>query len=271
MTPVGAAVIPASGQTWPQAIAAFETATARPMPVRRCYDGAPPTSVAGGQLKYDLGVRKSVYSIKPTMSTPIATLDALAADIVATGHDCDVIIYHEPVDNMTGPDFIALYQRCAPSFRAAGVPVGVCYTNWSCNLAYSDPTSALAHYWPGDGLVDFIAIDEYPIGEIPAAGSTSTKDATPMDARTRRVCQFADARGIPLGLAEYGVDTTWDVKKSDAWLRSVSDWAQARADAGRPLRWMTYFSCMASPYDWRITNRPEFADAYADSCHILQA
>jgi hypothetical protein len=68
----------------------------------------------------------------------------------------------------------------------------VCFTNWSCNLAYSDSQSALAHYWPGDGLVDFIAIDEYPIGEI-----TSTKDATPMEQRARRVAQFADARGIP--------------------------------------------------------------------------
>lgn len=269
MTLVGAAVTPASGQTWPQAIASFEAATGRPMPVRRCYDSTPPTSVAGGQLKYDVGQRASVYSIKPTMSTPIATLDALAADIVATGHACDVIIYHEPVDNMTGQAFIDLYQRSAPSFRAAGVPVGVCYTNWSCNLPYSDSQSALAHYWPGDGLVDFIAIDEYPIGEIPAAGSTSTKDATPMDARTRRVCQFADARGIPLGLAEYGVDTTWDVKKSDAWLRSVGDWAQARNAAGKPLRFMTYFSCVASPYNWVITNHLEQVDAYTDSYRIL--
>jgi hypothetical protein len=265
MTLIGAAVTPTTGQTWAQAITAFETATGRPMPVRRCYDGAPPTSVAGGQLAKDLGQRASVYSIKPTMTTPIATLEALAADIVATGHPCDVIIYHEPVDNFSNAaDFIALYQRSAAPFRSAGVPVGVCFTNWSCNLPYSDPQSALAHYWPGDSQVDFLAIDEYPIGEI-----TSTKDATPMDARTRRVCQFADARGIPLGLAEYGVDTAWDVKKSDTWLRSVTTWAQARETAGTPLRFMTYFSCISSPYNWTITNKAEYVDAYTDSYRIL--
>ena len=264
MTLIGAAVIPATGQSWAEAIAEFEAATGRPMPVRRCYDSTPPASIAGGQLKNDVGLRASVYSIKPTMSTPISTLDALAADIAASGHSVDVILHHEPVDDMSGPDFIALYQRCAPSFREAGIPVGVCFTNWSCNLPYSDPQSALAHYWPGDDLVDFLAIDEYPIGEI-----TSTKDATPMEQRTRRVCQFAAARGIPLGLAEYGVDASWDAKKADNWLRSVTDWAQARAVAGTPLRFMTYFSCVSSPYDWRLTNRPEYVDSYVDSYTIL--
>jgi hypothetical protein len=264
MTLIGAAVLPAAGQTWAQAITAFETATGRPMPARRCYDGAPPSSIAGGQLSKDLGLRASIYTIKPTMSTPLSTLEALAADIVANEHPCDVDIYHEPVDNMSGPDYIALYQRSCAPFRDAGIPVGVCYTNWSCNLPYSDTQSALAHYWPGDGLVDFIAIDEYPYNEI-----TSTKDATPMEQRARRVAQFADARGIPLGLAEYGVDVAWDVKKSDNWLRSVTTWAQMREAAGTPLRFMTYFSCVASPYNWTITNKQEYVDSYIDSYRIL--
>jgi hypothetical protein len=264
LTLVGAAVLPTGSQTWPQAITAFESATGRAMPIRRCYDGAAPTSVAGGQLSKDVGLRASLYSIKPTISTPLSTLQSLAADIVATSHPCYVIIYHEPVDNMVGSDFIALYQRSAAPFRDAAIPTGVCFTNYSINLPYSDTKSALAHYWPGDYLVDFIAIDEYPTDEI-----TSTKDALPMDQRTRRACQFADARGIPLGLAEYGVDGTWDTAKSDRWLRSVTDWAHAREQAGTPLPWMTYFSCVASPYNWTITNKAEFVDSYTDSYRIL--
>lgn len=265
MTLIGAAVTPTTGQTWAQAITAFETTTGRPMPVRRCYDGAPPTSIAGGQLAKDLGLRASVYSIKPTMSTPIATLDSLAADIVANEHPCDVIIYHEPVDNMSGADFIALYQRSAPSFRGAGVPVGVCFTNWSCNLAFSDSQSALAHYWPGDGLVDRLWIDEYPTGEI-----TSTKDATPMDVRTRRVCQFADTHGVQLGLAEYGVDAAWDTLKAERWLRSVTDWANARADAGKPLAAACYFSSDVGGNYW-LSNKPEYVSAYTDAAELLTA
>jgi hypothetical protein len=51
-----------------------------------------------------------------------------------------------------------LYQRSCAPFRAAGVPVGLVFTNCSApRLAYSDPQSALHTYWPGDGLVDFIA------------------------------------------------------------------------------------------------------------------
>jgi hypothetical protein len=264
MTPIGAAVTPTTGQTWAQAITAFETATGRPMPVRRCYDGAPPTSVAGGQLSKDLGLRASLYSIKPTISTPLSTLQLLAADIVANSHPCYVIIYHEPVDNMVGADFIALYQRSCAPFRDQGIPVGVCYTNYSCNLPYSDPKSALHGYWPGDSLVDFIAIDEYPTNEI-----TSTKDALPMDQRTRRVTEFADARNIPLGLAEYGVDSSWDTAKADRWLRSVTDWAEMRATEGRPLPWACYFSINNSTGNWAITNKAEFVDSYTDSYRIL--
>jgi hypothetical protein len=271
VTLVGAAVTPASGQTWPDAIAHFESVAGRALPVRRCYDATPPADITASQMRFDLGVRRSVYSFKPTMSTPLSTLESLAASIANAGHLCDVIIYHEPVDNMSGPDFIALYQRSAEPFRMAGIPTGVCFTNWSCNLPYSDSKSALARYWPGDDAVDFITIDEYPIGEIPAAGSTSTKDALPMDARTRRVCQFADARGIPLGLAEYGVDSAWDVTKADRWLRSVTDWAAARAQAGRPLRWACYFSSnVTGSYSYALDGRQEYVDAYTDSYHLLE-
>jgi hypothetical protein len=263
MTLIGAAVTTKTGQTWPQAISDFEATSGRLMPVRRCYDGAPVSDIASSSAKYDLGARKSVLSMKPTITTPLTTLNALAASIKAAGHDCDVIIYHEPVDNMTGPDFIALYQRSAAPFRDAGIPVGVCYTNYSCNLVFSDTKSALAHYWPGDSVVDFLAIDEYPIGEI-----TSTKDALPMDQRTRRVCQFADARGIQVGLAEYGVDAAWDTVKAERWMRSVTDWANVRAAAGKPLRWGCYFSSDVGGNYW-LSNKPEYVSAYTDSYKIL--
>lgn len=262
MTLMGAAVTLKTGQTWPQAITEFETLTGRPMQVRRCYDNAPVADISLSNAKHDLGLRASILSIKPSLATPVTTLETLAASIITAGHDCDVIIYHEPVDNMTGPAFVDLYQYAAAPLRAAGVKVGVCYTNWSCNLPWTDPQSALKNYWPGDGVVDFISIDEYPIGEI-----TSTKDAVPMDVRTQRVAQFADARGISLGLAEFGVDGTWDIVKSERWLRSVTDWATARKAAGTPLRWMTYFSSDVGGSYW-LSNKGEYVQAYTEMAAI---
>jgi hypothetical protein len=270
MTLVGAAVLPTTGQTWVQAITAFETATGRALPVRRCYDSTPPSSVAAGQLAKDVGTgRKVVYSIKATSSTSLSTLGSLAASIVDAELDVDLILHHEPVDDYTnGADYIAMYQRNCVPFRDAGIPVGVCYTNWSCNLPYSDADSALAHFWPGDDVVDFVSIDEYPYNEI-----TSTKDATPMELRCRRIEQWCDARGLELGLAEYGVDIAWDPKKADNWLRSVTTWARRRVVEGNPLRWMTYFSCdpTDSPYNWTITNKQEYVDSYIDSYRILDS
>ena len=259
---IGAAVTLTGGQTWPQGISAFEALTGRPLSVRRCYDGAPVSDIKKSSAKHDLGRRKSVLSIKPTMSTPLSTLESLAKSIVAAKHPCDVIVYHEPCDNMSGKDFIALYKRSSAPLRAHGIPVGVCYTNWTCNLPYGDAKSALRNYWPGDSIVDFISIDEYPIGEI-----TSTKDAVSMADRTRRVAQFADARGIPLGVAEYGVDGSWDVAKSERWLRSVTDWASARAAAGRPLRWLCYFHSDVAGSYW-LSNKQEYVDSYTDAARI---
>lgn len=261
MTLVGAAITPKTGQTWAAAITEFETLTGRKLPVRRCYDNPVYADLAKSNARYDLGQRKSILSIKPTTTTPVETIEALAASITTAGHDCDVIVYHEPIDNMTGDQFIALYQRTAPPLRAAGIPVGVCYTNWSCNLPYDNTQSALAHYWPGDRIVDFLAIDEYPL-EL-----ASGKDATPMDVRTQRVTQFADARGIPIGLAEYGVDPAWDAAKSERWLRSVTDWATARASTGKPLRWACYFHSTEGG-NYPLT-RPEHITAYSDACQIL--
>lgn len=272
MTLIGAAVLPVTGQTWLQAISGFEATTGEPMQVRRCYDGAPPSSIAGGQLKNDLGKRASIYSIKPTMSTPLSTLESLAADIVANAHPCDVIIYHEPVDNMSGPDYIALYQRSCVPFREAGIPTGVCFTNWSCNLPHSNQQSALRYYWPGDDQVDFLAFDAYPDkGEIPNEGTTSTKDALPLDERARRVVQFADARGVELSLTEYGVDGPCDILKGDRWLRSVVDWAEYRASLGKPPRALCYYSIKDTngAWDYRLDNHSEYVAAYADGRRIV--
>jgi hypothetical protein len=262
MTLVGAAVSAKTGQTRTQAITEFETLTGRTLPVRRCYDTTPVPDVAQSAAKYDLGVRASILSVKPTMSTPVATLDALATSIAAAGHTCDVIIYHEPVDNMSGPDFVALYRRSAAPFRDAGIPVGVCFSNYSANLPYSDAKSALRNYWPGVDVVDFVAIDQYG-GTI-----TTSVDAAPMEDMARRVCQFADARGIPVGLTEYGVDGGGDVTRSDRWLRSITDWAAARAAQGRPLRWLSYFHSGTGGNYW-LNNRTEYVDAYTDSYRLL--
>lgn len=265
MTLVGAAVGAKSGQTRAQAIAAFEQLTGRTIPIRRCYDSGVPTSLSTSAAKYDVGVRASILSFKPTLSTDLAVLESLATSIVTAGHPCDVIVYHEPVDDMPGPDFIALYKRSCAPFRDAGVPVGVCYTNYSANLPYSDSKNPLRYYWPGEEFVDFLAIDKYTVGEI-----TATLDAAPIDEQTRRVAQFADARGVQLGLAEYAVDGSQDVTKNDRWMRSVADWAFDRIATGRPLRWMSYFSAATGGNYW-LENKAEYVDAYVDSYRIMEA
>jgi hypothetical protein len=267
MTLVGAAVTPRLGQTFPQAITAFETLTGRRLPARRCYDPGVPATFTQTAMRFDAGQRRSIWSFKPAVSTADTALKTLAASIHDSGHPCDVIIRHEPVDDKDLIDpaaFIKLYNRAAAIFKAAGLPVGVCYTNYSCNLPYSHPHSALRHYWPGSDLVDFVAIDDYPIGEI-----TDTSDAPPMDVRTLRVAQFTDAHGIQLAVAEYGVDPTWDTAKSERWMRSVCDWAAQRAGHGKPLRFLNYFhSDVGAQGDYWLTH-PEHIDAYKDAYRTL--
>lgn len=270
MTYIGAATPPPSGQTWAQSITAWENLVGKPMTMRRSYEpaGNPPANVLQTQMQHDIGKRASLWSFKPTLSTPLATLNSLAQSIVDSGHTAYVIPYHEPVDNMSGPDFINLYQYVASPFRDRGIQVGPCFTNYSINLPYSNVQSALKYYWPGNSWVDFLAIDEYPVNEI-----TSTKDAMDMTLRTRRAEQWADSRGIPLGLAEYGVEATVDAAKSDRWLRSVLQWMRVRNKLYRPLLFALYFQSFDStatpPFDYRLNSHPEFVDAYKDMLGIV--
>lgn len=266
MTKVGAAITVLPGQTNAQAIESYENITGRLLNVRRCYDGAPASDIANSAAKHDLGKRKSILSIKPTLSTSLATLESLAASIVNAAHSCDIIIYHEPVDNMSGSDFINLYLRSCQPFRDKNIPVGVCYTNWSVNLEYSDSQSALEHYWPGNDIVDFIAIDEYP------ASASGTPDYTPLSERTRRVTQFADTRGKPLSLTEFGIRSGWDTRKSETWIRSVTDWASWRALEGAPLRDICYFHSdvgAGTGNSWWLNNKAEYVDALRDMYDLV--
>jgi hypothetical protein len=142
----------------------------------------------------------------------------------------------------------------------------VCYTNWSATvLPYSNSRSALEHYWPGDEWADFIAIDEYPAGEI-----SSTKDALPMDQRARRLVHFADNHEKPISLTEFGVDGTWDVLKAERWFRSVTDWALMREQQGLPLRDICYFHADVGGSFW-LDNHPEYVQAYRDLYDLVGA
>lgn len=265
MTLFGTAVTVKSGQTWAQAISAFETLTGRPLPVRRCYDGAPVTDLSSSAAKHDydftanVSLRKSLLSIKPTMTTPISTLESFANSLVTRNHQCDIIIYHEPVDNMTGPDFIALYQRSAQPFRDRGIPVGVCYTNWSANLPFSNSQSALKYYWPGDSIVDFVGFDEYP--------APYTSDYSDMSVRARRITQFATSRGKPLSLCEYAICSDSDPAKGEIWMRSIQEWSSHNL-----VRDICYFHSDVGGTSGRtfwLDNKPEYVQAYKDLATLV--
>lgn len=270
MTNVGAAINMKPGQTWPGAIADFERITNRTMGVRRAYDKDPVPSLTQSQARHDYNfsigasLRRTLYSIKPNGSTPLATLEAFAKDVADKGHDLSTIIYHEPVDNMSGSTFVKLYKRCAPPLRATGMRVGVCYTNWSATVKTAeDPQNALLNYWPGDDIVDFIAFDEYPI-EL-----ASQPDAEPMDERARRLVQFAKVHNKPLSLAEFGVDKAWPEAGAEAWLRSVTDWAEEMDEDAEPLEDICYFHAAVGGNFW-LDNQPEYVNAYRDMYDLLQ-
>lgn len=264
MTLIGAAISTKTGQTNPDAISAFEDLTGSYLRMRRCYDSGVPTSISTSAMRHDLGQRKSLYSFKPTSTTDLATLETFAATIETAAHDCDVVIYHEPADNMSAQSFKALYRRSCGPFRDRGIPVGVIFTNWTCNLPRTDAKSVLPAYYPGDDVVDFIGIDEYP-----GKGGVSNPDFTPMINLTERVSQFADAHNKPLGLAEYGVDNTWNVQSCELWMRRVTEWVRWRDSIGSPLRWFSYFHSNVAG-NWWLDNHAEYVDAYKDAIAITQ-
>jgi hypothetical protein len=156
-----------------------------------------------------------------------AAAKATAAYLDSLGVPIAVSVFHEPEDDMTGPQFVAMQKRLIPFFQRGKLSVGPILhgfeldnaTNTARFKTYLDPTLTSNTY-------DFVGIDSYQTGTAASPGSIDPGDRI---APLEQVLSAYGVPNMPIGVGEY-----------NGWQ------AQAISDAGKtflstPNLW---FACM---------------------------
>jgi hypothetical protein len=274
---IGATVYPHSPrETIPEEIAFLEGAVG-PLEIRRVYD-------SGFLLDFmvragaDVGVRATHYSFKPDLAALAAgSLDADVLTLlnsIPVGHQTLLTIWHEPEDNFTTDEqkatYRAAWQRFADLVHGTGRPELT--TSWVM-MSYSWWTSSgrdPMDWYPGDEYIDSVGIDTYNEGSLrgdrwdspgrgvglPFAGDTAVPGGYVYEGAIR----WAQARGLPWGIAEFGslenvnhIDSTWaKVDEKWRWIhRAVKFYARNGAS------YIEYFHCGPYRGPWWLDSSSE--------------
>ena len=161
-----------------------------------------------------------------------------AAYLASFGVPMAVVIWHEPLDNMTGAEFVALQSRLVPKFKGVGhlkvgpILNGFLLTQPSQPAGVNEFTSytspALMDLW------DWFGIDSYQAG-------TQTNPGTPPADRVYALLDWLADHGHPdmaVGVGEYNAFTAAAITgMGEALLSTLNTWFgcvwnNAAADAG---------------------------------------
>jgi len=142
-----------------------------------------------------------------------AAADATAAYLASFNKPTAVAIWHEPYDDMSGADFVALQRRLVPFFKRGLLTVGPILHGWLLDTAAN--RTVFGTYLADDLLpvYDYAGIDSYQTGSASSPGSTGPGD------RIAPLLSLLSARGvpnIPIGVGEYNAFTA-------AMLRAASE------------------------------------------------
>lgn len=156
------------------------------------------------QYAHDNGMMP-VFSFKvPSVTTALtgaydAWVKRLGERLAAHGKRTTVTFHHEPADNMTGPQFVALNRRWSPMLRSETVLFGPFINGWLLDRQVSTFKTYTSPDLLQDGW-DWFGIDTYESGTIDAPGPIKPADRIP------KLVEFVTSEGVPdkpLGVGEF--------------------------------------------------------------------
>jgi hypothetical protein len=227
-----------------------------PLTVRRSFDAGLPRSFAESAAAgdADAGVH-SFVSWKPPHGDHRGTADgdydrqitAWAESVPRTG--VYATSFHEPEDDMTGPEFVAFQRHVYTVVKAANPTI-----RWGpIYMAYWWDPEAPGHFvgnpdewWPGDGYADFAGLDWYGPDPRPMTSSGSF----------RFWYDAMEPTGVPLLITEYGQYAVAPGEQR----RPAKERARARA-IRQDAAWITehprigmwlYWQAFGAQGDWRL-------------------
>jgi hypothetical protein len=249
---VGALIAPHDeDDDYRESIAAFECVTARPLLARRFdYGSSIPDDLAVSNTIFDAGrARKSVLTFTPQKGCKPAHLDRFLGSCREAGIVADVAVWPEQHRFMLPVQYKVLCELYVPVIRNHGYRHVFMCTNYAAVVK-----DAMEAFWPGDGFVDAVGVSFY------ASGLSLT-----------RAAGFADARGKPFGLSDFGVAhhlLRRHVDDSLVFLEYIEDFFADRISAGKPC-WDLIWVDGERDGDFRFTLVPEFVDVYQRMCASL--
>lgn len=213
-------------------VQSFIALTGQALQIRRVSFGNQiPTGLGGSLVAADAGVREVSMDFQPDATTSPLQLDAFLASCAAGGLSGDVTIWAKvaPETFDSPEEYFAILQDYVPVIRRNGF--NHVWAVQNSDIVHND---ALERWYPGDDLVDVIAPTFFAQALAPGDPGTDT---------LAEIGNFANAHQIPLGLTEFGVDSSqFTEAQGDAFLRYVSEFFSRRAALGKPNGNLLYLS-----------------------------
>ncbi len=235
-----------------------------PLVFRRSFDSSLPVSFAGSAAGADAAYGyRSFVSWKPPNGDFVgaaqgrydAQVTAWALSVPTTG--VYATAYHEPENDMTGPQFVAMQQHLYSVVKAANPSIrwGPVYMSYWWNPASSHYVGDPDAWWPGNAYADFTAVDTYALQASPLES----------DPEFRGWYDYMLGTGEQMIIAEYGQyvvppGQVADPAKLAQRAEVIAQDAAWLAAEGTISMWL-YWDALGEKGDWRL-NDPDSQDAW---------
>jgi hypothetical protein len=237
-----------------------------PLVYRRSFDSSLPSSFQSSAARDDAanGYR-SFVSWKPPNGDFVgaaqgrydAQVTAWARSVPNTG--VYATAYHEPENDMTGPQFVAMQRHLYTVVKAANPTIrwGPVYMSYWWDDGTSHYVGDKDAWWPGSDYADFTAVDTYAIDPRPLE----------TDPEFRGWYDYMRGTGEEMIIAEYGQyvvppGQVADPGKLAERAALIAQDAQWLAEEGTISMWL-YWDAMGDKGDWRL-NDQQSQDAWQD-------
>ncbi len=266
---IGAAAsdpIPGGGIDYGIGVFNDRNAEVGPLTYRRSFDSTLPTSFQTSAAAQDqANGYRSFVSWKPPNGDYVGAANGRYDDQVTAWarsvptYGVYATAFHEPENDMTGPQFVAMQRHLYTVVKAANPSIrwGPVYMAYWWDDGTNHYVGNKDAWWPGNDYADFTAVDVY------------SNDARPLETHPefRGWYDYMLGTGKQMIIAEYGQYVVKPGQTADpaaladraATIRQDAAWL---AEQGTISMWL-YWDAMGDKGDWRLTD-PQSQAAWRD-------
>jgi hypothetical protein len=238
---------------------AAASSTIGPLRVRRSFNslGDFPATFAQSAAASDPGTTLSFLSTKAPVAEVIAgdwddRIRALALSWPASHLPGWWTMWHEPENDMSASDFVAMFRRFYSVAKEANSALRIGYVAMAYQWLPTSTTTTTPDAWyPGDAYTDFLGVDVYNVANPALHPERWATLATQKD--FQRWYAWAAGKNKWLHVVEYGCKSDpADASHRAATLQAGQEWLTSTGK----FRMYLYWDGSGSDGDWALTDQP---------------